>query len=395
LKAVLDALLTSLETLVPYDTANVMLRCSETEVTALYSKGYENWTDVSIIPKIVFDIREKAHLRKIIEEKESVILEDVSRAPDWELTPGTEHVACWLGVPLIAGGEVIGFFSLDKAEPGFFNEEHLRLVEALSAQAAAAIKNAQLYEEIQYYAAELERRVEERTAELVQINQELEAFSYSVSHDLRAPLRAIDGFSRILAEDYGNELDEEARRLIGVVRSNAQRMGQLIDDLLSFSRVGRKALLRSEIDMVNLAHSIYYEVTDEKQREKIEFILQDLPPALADASLLRQVFTNLLSNAVKFSSTKEAPKIEVGFSVEDGETVYYVRDNGVGFEMNYAHKLFQIFQRLHSQEEFEGTGVGLSIVQRIIVRHGGRVWAESELGQGATFYFSLPSGKPS
>ena len=295
------------------------------------------------------------------------------------------------GLPLLAGDQVIGIIGLGSLSEHDFAAQR-SFMETLANEAAVGLQNALLLEELRQHEAELEKHVTERTAELVQANQELESFSYSVSHDLRAPLRAIDGFSRILEEDYGPQLDNEAKRLIGVVRSNTQRMGQLIDDLLAFSRVGRRAMDFSQIDMAQLAHSIFYELTDETQRQRIQLTVQALPTAWGDAALLRQAIMNLLANAVKFSSTRKTPTIEVGFSVENGETVYYVTDNGVGFDMKYAHKLFQIFQRLHSQEEFEGTGVGLSIVQRIITRHGGRVWAEAKPDGGATFYFTLPPG---
>ncbi len=319
---------------------------------------------------------------------QTVRISDVQKDPRYfGIRPGIKSEMC---VPLKANDQIIGVINFETHKPNAYSGSDQRVIETLAMQIALAIQQTRLHNEIKRYSEELELRVRERTSELEMANKELESFSYSVSHDLRAPLRAIDGFSRILAEDYVEQLDDEAKRLIGIVRKNTQRMGQLIDDLLSFSRVGRRAMEFSQVDMANLVHSIFYEVTDKAQRERIKFTIQALPPAWGDASLLRQVFTNLLANAVKFSATKEAPKIEVGYSRQGDEAVYYVKDNGVGFDMHYAHKLFQIFQRLHRQEEFEGTGVGLSIVQRIITRHGGRVWAESELGEGATFYFSLP-----
>jgi len=297
-------------------------------------------------------------------------------------------IRSFAGLPLLAEGEVIGVIGLGARKERDFEARRVFL-ETLASEVAVGLRNALLLEELRQHEAHLERRVAERTAALEQANQELEAFSYSVSHDLHAPLRAIDGFSRILSEDYVKKLDDEAKRLIGVVRENTRRMGQLIDDLLRFSHISRQSIHPSEIDLANLAHSIFYEVTDEAQREKVEFIVQALPPAWGDAALIRQVFVNLLSNAVKFSATRKRPRIEVGYALEKGETVYYIKDNGVGFDMNYAHKLFQIFQRLHTREEFEGTGIGLSVVHRIITRHGGRVWAEAASGKGATFYLTL------
>ncbi len=292
------------------------------------------------------------------------------------------------GLPLLAGNKVIGVIGLGSLHPRDFSKQR-SFLETLVNETAVGLQNAQLLEALRRHEAELEERVAQRTIELERANKELESFSYSVSHDLRAPLRAIDGFSRILEEDFAAELNDEARRLIGVVRDNTQRMGQLIDDLLDFSRISRKSITLSEVDLANLADSIFHELTDAAQREKIRFRVQKLPPAQADASLLRQVFSNLLANALKFSTGKKTPIIEFGFLIDESETVYYIRDNGVGFNMKYADKLFQIFQRLHSTEEFPGTGIGLSIVHRIITRHGGRVWAEAEEGKGATFYFTL------
>lgn len=226
---------------------------------------------------------------------------------------------------------------------------------------------------------------------LTAANKELEAFSYSVSHDLRAPLRAVDGFSRILLEDYAERLDDEGNRVLNVIRTNTQNMGRLIDDLLAFSRLGRKQIEPSMIDLGELARDVFAQLESSPGVVGSPHLeIKQIPPAHGDRALLRQVFVNLLSNAAKYSKQAERPAIEVGGRGENGENIYYVKDNGVGFDMKYVNKLFGVFQRLHSVEEFEGTGVGLAIVQRIIQRHGGRVWAEGRLNEGATFYFALP-----
>jgi PAS domain S-box-containing protein len=232
--------------------------------------------------------------------------------------------------------------------------------------------------------------LEQKANQLQAANKELEAFSYSVSHDLRAPLRAIDGYARILVEDYEQKLDTEGKRICGVISAEARRMGQLIDDLLAFSRLGRKEMFTSKIDMKALADSVFDELVKEQDRTRIDFQVSKLPGTRGDLSLMHQVWVNLLSNAIKFTSKKERALIEVGCKQSKDENIYYVRDNGAGFDMEYANKLFGVFQRLHGESEFEGTGVGLAIVQRIIRRHGGRVWAEGEVEKGATFYFALP-----
>jgi light-regulated signal transduction histidine kinase (bacteriophytochrome) len=205
-------------------------------------------------------------------------------------------------------------------------------------------------------------------------------------------LRAVDGFSRILLDDYAGILDEEGKRLLNMVRDNTNRMGQLIDDILKFSRTGRSEMTLSEIDMEKMAHEVAEELqTMVADGARLQFEIEHIPHAKGDRAMMRQVFVNLLSNAIKFSRTNEAPRVLVGASLKEEETIYFVKDNGVGFDMSYQDRLFGVFQRLHSVNEFEGTGIGLAIVKRIITRHGGQVWAEGKVNEGATFYFALPT----
>jgi len=250
------------------------------------------------------------------------------------------------------------------------------------------LKNAE--DDIRKLNEELEQKVIDRTAELEAVNKELGSFSYSVSHDLRAPIRAINGYTRIMAEDYADKLDQEGNKILQSIINNSKKMGELIDDLLAFSKLGRKQVAVSEISMVDLVQSVRDEFMPEEAENVPVFDVQVLPPAKGDKSLIRQVWINLISNAIKYSRHKSVTKIEIGAYEQDKLMVYYVKDGGAGFDMQYYDKLFGVFQRLHSQEEFEGTGIGLAIVQKIVDRHKGTVWAESVLDKGASFYFSLP-----
>ncbi len=244
-------------------------------------------------------------------------------------------------------------------------------------------------EQIKNLNNDLENRIVERTRELENSLQELESFSYSISHDLRAPLRSMNSYARILEDEFSDQLNKEAKRYLSVIHHNALKMGSLIDDLLSFSRFGRKELNRTLIDMNFTVRSIIKEI-NENQDHKAKINTHELLPAFGDSILINQVWANLISNAIKYSSKKEQPEIEIGSYKDDSELIYFVRDNGAGFDMKYSHKLFGVFQRLHSENDFQGTGIGLAIVKRIVNRHNGRVWAESKVNEGSTFYFTLP-----
>lgn len=236
---------------------------------------------------------------------------------------------------------------------------------------------------------ELNTDLQKKVEELHSANKELESFSYSVSHDLRAPLRIIDGFAKIISDDHADALNEEGKRFIDTIRSNAQRMGLLIDDLLNFSRIGRRELVMREINMNALVENVIDNfMLIDKPNAKIS--VQPLSSAICDDHLIRQVWINLISNALKYSRTRECPEITISWEQTRTEIIYSVRDNGVGFDMQYSGKLFGVFQRLHKATDYEGTGVGLALVQRIVSRHKGRVWADSRPDEGATFYFSLP-----
>ena len=271
-------------------------------------------------------------------------------------------------------------------ELAFQNEEKEKRAEELVI-ANRELKNAE--DEVRQLNDELEQKVAERTAQLEYVNKELESFSYSVSHDLRAPIRAINGYTKILVEDYESVIDEDGVKILQSIINNSKKMGELIDDLLAFSKLGRKQVTVSKIDMLDLVHQVREEVLLEQHKNMPEFNITALPNAKGDKSLIKQVWINLISNAIKYSRHKEKTTIEIGAYEEEDHIVYFVKDGGAGFDMQYYDKLFGVFQRLHSQEEFEGTGIGLAIVHRIVQRHEGKVWAESILDEGSCFYFSL------
>jgi signal transduction histidine kinase len=261
-------------------------------------------------------------------------------------------------------------------------------------QAEFRQQRRQAVDEIRRLNIDLERRVAERTAELESTNRELEAFSYSVSHDLRAPLRHIEGFVQILLATKAPQLDEESKHYLDTVADAAQQMGRLIDDLLAFSRTARAELVKSDVSLPELVRDVISEFDQESKDRDVEWVTRALPTVEADPALLRQVLLNLISNALKYTRKRAKARIEIGSRSTRAEHVIFIRDNGVGFDMRYAQKLFGVFQRLHRAADFEGTGVGLANVRRIISRHAGRSWAEAEPDKGATFYFSLPRGVP-
>jgi signal transduction histidine kinase len=336
---------------------------------------------------------------RMMGDPEALARGEPQRIDTHALPPGPEvdallasGVHVYMVMPMIAGGELIGALSFG-GETAHFPDVQMAIGREVATQLAIAVAQGRLYARIKHHANELEQRVSERTAELETANKELDAFSYSVSHDLRAPLRAVDGYARMLEEDYAGKLDVEGKRLLGVVRSNSRKMGQLIDELLAFSRLGRAPLQTRAVPMDPLVQQVIEELRAEASGRRIEFSVASLGAVEADPALLKQALANLVSNAIKFTRDKDPAVVEIGCrSTGNGDgAVYYVKDNGAGFEMKYYDKLFGVFQRLHSTSEYPGTGVGLAIVQRVIHRHGGKVWAEAAPGEGATFYFTLSS----
>jgi signal transduction histidine kinase len=296
--------------------------------------------------------------------------------------------------PIRNGGQVIGVMAFYSRRPLAQDDDSLHLLDALGSQIGDFIERQHAEDEVRRLNVELERRVNERTAELAAANRELEAFNYSVSHDLRAPLRSIEGFSQALGDEYADRLDEQGRDYLQRVRAAGQRMGQLIEDLLHLSHVTRGEMRREPVDLSLLAAQIAAELQKAQPQRRVAFVIADGLLAYADPRLLRVALENLLGNAWKYTSGHTQARIEFGAIERGGSQVYFVRDDGAGFDVAYAHRLFVPFQRLHSPTEFAGTGIGLATVQRIIHRHGGRIWADAVVESGATFYFTIDSRTP-
>jgi len=311
-----------------------------------------------------------------------------------EPPPEEERTHSAILVPLKMRGDVVGVVQVMSNKPADFEEQQLHFLEALTTHASSAITNARLF-------AELEKRFEERSVQLDDANRELDSFTYSISHDLQAPARGISGFAQILKESYPGGLPEEAQKYLNLILANAQQMNQLTEGLLALSRLERHALNIQLISPKAIVEQVLDELRPAVNDRQVKINVSELPPARADPLMLRQVYLNLLSNALKFTRQRQEAVIEVGYLIrtvaapetghgeEIKKIVYFVRDNGVGFDAHYADRLFGVFQRLHSNLQFEGSGIGLSIVQRVVSRHGGRVWAESEVDHGATFFFTL------
>jgi signal transduction histidine kinase/FixJ family two-component response regulator len=330
-------------------------------------------------------------VRWVAVAREQLSAWDGSGAIEAVFAPPFKGEQAGVALPIVAGGNFYGVLRFSsQATQRRLSPGQIKALDILASTAAAAFEAASLLAQLRSMNQELEQRVRDRTRELEATNADLEAFSYSVSHDLRAPLRAVDGFCQIFITDFGSDVPREGRRLLDKVCAGAVRMNQLIDDLLRFARFSRQPLEARQVSMNDLVRRVAATFQDELKGRKVNLQIGALPDCMGDASLLEHVFTNLLSNAFKFTAGRPEARIEVGAYREAAEQVYFMKDNGVGFDMEYSDRLFGVFQRLHSQAEFEGTGIGLSIVHRIIKRHGGRTWAESRLQEGTTLYFSLP-----
>jgi len=335
--------------------------------------------------------REHVLLSQVVQSGDPILIP--ARDPEWipQVYLDTLHCQSLLMVAMRADEQIVGTLTLVRDRPDRpHTYEDASLLQDVADRTAISVAKASLVETIQRLNAELEEKVKERTSQLTAANKELEAFAYSVSHDLRAPLRAIDGFSRMVLEKYSSTVDAKGRDYLQRTRSSAQRMGQLIDDLLNLSRLTRSPMLWKEIDLSALAREIEAELRETQPDRAVAFLVADNLLVRGDEHLLRTALENLLGNAWKFTGNTNQACVEFGVSMHEGEPVFFVSDNGAGFDMEYADQLFGAFQRLHSMTEFPGTGIGLAIVQRVIHRHGGSIWAEGVVDQGATFYFKFP-----
>jgi signal transduction histidine kinase/CheY-like chemotaxis protein len=330
-------------------------------------------------------------VRWVAEAREQLSAWGANSDPEAVFSPPFPGAPAGVALPIVAGGNFYGilrFSSLTtqrRLTPG-----QIKALDILASTAATAFEAASLLTQLRTLNQDLEHRVRARTQELQAANADLEAFSYSVSHDLRAPLRSVDGFCQMFIDDFGAGIPPEGRRILDKAIAGANRMNQLIDDLLRFARFSRQPLQMRPVQMNGLVRRVMGNFEDQLCGRSVQLQVAELPDCVGDGSLLEQVFSNLLSNALKFTAARPHSHIEIGTSRGPAEQIYFIKDNGVGFDMKYADRLFGVFQRLHSQSEFKGTGIGLSIVHRIVRRHGGRTWAESVPQEGATFYFSLP-----
>src|SRR5436190_1919542 len=325
---------------------------------------------------------------------EPVLFNDLRRETRFQHSPFLEDhgIVSGMNVLLRKAGQPCAILGLYSAHPRAFKEHDIHCVQAIANILATAIERHQAEERMQTFNTELEQRVKQRTEQLELANRELEAFSYSVSHDLRAPLRHMDGFVEILRSSIPNEqADEQVQLCLRAISEAARKMSRLIEDLLSFSRTARIEMNSVPVNLVTAIEKICAELKGDCDGREVSWQISPLPTVDGDPEMLRLAFTNLIANALKYTRPCEKTRIEIGVQPADTETGLYVRDNGVGFDPQYAHNLFGVFQRLHSAKEFDGTGIGLAIVRRIIMRHGGRAWAEGSLGNGATFYVALPN----
>jgi PAS domain S-box-containing protein len=391
LESICKAVLEHLRQLIPCDRCSISAWKSTKENWVLFVNDKNNQTQVSSGVMKSNPVGFETDLTS----GKSVIIQDISQYSKQLSAPAQrliqEGLVCFLYMPLIMQGDYYGSMNFGSSRINNFNQEHISLITDIAKQMTIAIQQMHLSDEIAHHTEELETKVEERTEQLKHANKELETFSYTVAHDLRSPLRSIDGFSNILLEDYAPQLDEEAKRKLQVIRTNALKMDTLIKELLGLARLNPYSMKYRSLNMNDIVSGVLEAELSPEVKAAFEINIEQLPAVYADNTLVNQIWQNLITNAVKFTQPSAVKQINIGSFVLDNEVVYFIKDSGVGFDMKYVDKIFGPFQRLHKEFEFEGTGIGLAIVYKIIQRHNGRVWAESEPGKGAAFYFSIPA----
>jgi light-regulated signal transduction histidine kinase (bacteriophytochrome) len=311
-----------------------------------------------------------------------VIVPDTASAPGWVTKAGLTLARSWAGIPIMQKEKVTGFINFDSETPGFFTLDYISRLQAFADQAAIAITNAQ-------FAAQLEERVAQRTSELEAANRELENLSYNIAHDMRSPVRAMVGYANIMEQTHRTQLDSEGLQMLANIHASGLRLGEMIDGFLEFLHLGHVVAHVQPVNTDRMVNQLVKDLEQEQEKRQIEFSIGNLPECQADPKLLEQVWAQLISNALKFTRPRAVARIEIGSGEADGKLYYFVRDNGVGFDLKYAGKLFGVFQKLHHESEFEGIGIGLAIAGRIVQCHRGKMWVEAEVNKGAAFYFTL------
>jgi PAS domain S-box-containing protein len=385
-----DEVLRRLNQVMPFRRGMIILNDQNDQTLSVIAQHVHGKKLIQVGDRFVSDPK----IEKVLKDNHLLDIPDLSvtepRSPLMEkiLEEGCKH---YISIPMMAREKIMGGLILTADEPGSIVEENVLLAKEVANQLGIAIQQWRLYEQTQSYATNLEKRVQERTTELENKNKELETFSYTVSHDLKAPLRGLDGYSQLLVREYGDQLDEEGRLFITNIRNATKQMNQLIDDLLTYSRVERRSLSESEVDLQSLLRALLAErmelIRDQKIATHIEIPFQQVR---GDSESYNQVFRNLIDNAIKFTRDVPNPFIDIIGTEDEDRYLIKISDNGIGFDMKYQEKIFEIFQRLHRADEYPGTGIGLAIVRKAVERMGGRVWAESSQGKGATFFLEIP-----